>query len=623
MISFDTETRNLRWWEGSAFLATWAGPDSEDWAELVPHPNGGRLRHGRIDRFVDAIAQHEVLIAHNSKFDAHQTRDTIGYDIFENGHTLHDTALMSRVVYGSSRWNHGLEELSKDVLPDGGKAATKASISDVYKELSGRTSMAHDDAYWDVWLADPDALEAYAMADVRDTYDLFQILWPQLEADERLMKVYRLELEVQEVLYHAERRGVLVDPEAVARLQAHHAEQETEHAAALQDWLGFLPEGEGADELLRQRLPELGVELTERTEKSGELAVNQKALSRFADHPAVAALFEWRRARKFQTTYLSAFEGRETVHPDFMQAEAKTSRMSCRRPNLQNLPKRRDTDEDTNLRIRSVFVPRPGYEFIVSDYDQIEPRLLAWYLGDPGYRQVVAEGRTYEKACKAAWPVDALSVETFENDFGKGGRLEHLRPVGKMIYLAIVYGAGGRAVRDQINAMAPPEYHVDLDWVKDPSNKYDTPPMANALKKRIVASIPGFQDLASTNKRYPGRIMKQCRKDGFVRTLMGRKQWVPKGDDGEPMYYVMLNALIQGSAAEIMKQAAVNVTALLEAHGGYPLLFVHDELVCEVPAGTGAELAPLVSESMEAAAPHIEPTLTAESVVTDRSYAHA
>jgi DNA polymerase-1 len=608
VIAFDTETKSLRWWEGDAFLATWADADREHWCSLEQRPD-------LVDAgFLTFLRDHETLIAHNAKFDAHQLRVTVGYDVFEHGHTLHDTALMSRVLFGSSRWDHGLEALSRDLLPDGGKASTKADASAIYKGLSGRSSMAHDGAYYDVWVADPEALEAYAMADVRDTYDLFQLLWPQLEEDERLMRIYEMELEVQEVLYHAERRGVRVDPAAVERLRLHHSAAEAEARASLIVHLGVdvdTLEGEGSTEALRDALAAAGVPLTELTEKSGELAVNNRVLAQHKDHPAVAALFDWRRARKFQSTYLAPLQGVEVVHTDFMQHEARTSRMSSRRPNLQNLPKRRDSDAKDNLRVRSVYVPREGYEFIVADYDQVEPRLLAWFLGDPGYRRVVAEGRTYELAAAAAWGGDPAQ-------YVKDGPKGFLYPVAKMIYLAIAYGAGGKAIREQINAMAPAEYHVDLDWVKDPDNPFDYPPQAMAIKRRIVASIPGFTELAGKN----GRLEKAAKKNGFVRTLFGRKQFLQHGDDGRPKYYVLLNQLIQGSAAEVMKQGAINVHRLLEPHGGYPLLFVHDELVCEVPKGAGEALGSAVADEM-AAVYDLDPPLTAEYSVTDRSYAHA
>ena len=601
MIAFDTETRNLRWWEGSAFLATWAGADWEDKAALSIAD----------DAFVAELSNHDALIAHNLKFDAHQLRCTIGYDVWDNHPTLHDTAIMSKIVYGRQRPSHDLESLSKDLLPNGGKAATKASISDIYKSLSGRSSMAWDDAYWDVWVEDPEALEAYAMADVRDTYDLFHVLWPQIQADERLARIYELEMETLRVVYHAERRGVRVDRDAVARLQAYHSQREAAAAAQLEEQLGFLPEGEGSDELLRRRLPELGVELTERTEKTQELAVNERALERFADHPAVEALFDWRRSRKFQTTYLDAFTGKDVIHTDFNTYGAKTSRFTSSRPNLQNLPKRQDKREaDKSQRIRSVFVPREGYAFLVCDYEQIEPKLLAYYVGSPEYRKIVAENRVYEHTCVAAWGGQ-------ESDYVEGGPRGDLRDAGKMVFLAVSYGGGGKAVRNNINKVAPPEFQVDVGWRKDPNNKYDTPPQANAIKKKVVAAIPGYNALASTSRYDEGRIKRQLRSDGFIRSLFGRKQHIELDKA-----YQGINALIQTSAADVFKQAVVDVARVLEPHGGYPLLFVHDEILSEVPIDKAEELLPVVAETMENAVA-LDPPLTVDASTTEVSYAHA
>jgi DNA polymerase-1 len=602
MIAFDTETRNLRSWEGSAFLATWADAD---------HEHAETLESAMVSPFRIALGDNETLIAHNAKFDAAQLRTTIGYDVFEHGHTLHDTALMSRIVYGRQLPNHRLETLSEKFLPDGGKAKTKASITEIYQSLTGRSSMAHDDAYYDVWSANPEALEDYAMADVRDTYDLFHVMWPLLEEDPKLMQVYKLELALQRVIYDAEKRGVRIDPAAVDRLQTQHAKAELHAAAELEMELDVEPallEGEGSTERLRDALLAAGTPLTELTDE-GHLAVNRKALAAHAQRPEVKALFDWRRARKFQQTYLEPLVGREVVHPDYMQAEAWTGRMSCRRPNLTNLPKRND-EGATNDRIRSVFVPREGHSFVVCDFDSVEPRILAFYLGDEGYRKVVAEGRTYELACQAAWG-------GVPEDYAKGGPKEELRNVGKMIYLAIAYGAGGRAVRDQINAMAPPEYHVDLDWSKDPDNPYDTPPQAQALKKRIVASIPGFDALASSNRRNPGRIMKQLQDQGYVRTIYGRKQFVPKD-----RMYVGLNALIQGSAADVFKLAAVEVAKVTADLGAQQLLFVHDELVLEVPSEHAEECLRRTQNAMRGAI-ELDPPLEVDGSITEVSYAHA
>jgi len=607
-LGFDTETLGLRPYRGeTAFLGTWADEDKEYVGPLV----GERADEGR-PAYVSALQSADCLVAHNLKFDAHQTAVTVGENIFEYGCELHDTDLMSRVLMPEGqrkdRGGHGLKNLSTVFLRADAKDA-EDKIKEIAKNVLGRKSLKEGGAYYDVWRAYPDAMEQYALLDARYTYDLAKQFLPQFDNDARLWDLYNLERDVQRVLYYAEAKGVRVDQEAVERVDKEYVGRLAAARDHCNEHLGFIPEGEGNEERLRDALLKAGVELTEET-PTGDLATNARALARFKDNPAVSALFEYRRVLKFMTTYIEPLMEVDVVHPDFQQAEAWTGRMSCRNPNMQNLPKRSDKADATELRMRSMFVPREDHYFVVADYKSIEPRILAWYLGVPDYRKVVDEDRTYELACAAAW--GHLSEEHADPDsYAKGGPLEELRGVGKLIYLSICYGGGGGVVRDNINQNAPPEYHLDLDWVKDPTNKYDTPHDSQELKKRIVASIPGF---GTWNSGLRGRVEGKIKNEGFVRTLLGRKQIVDPDKK-----YVGLNALIQGSAADIMKKAAVNLDQL----EGQPLLFVHDEVVMEYPKDYDPQKAQAeVIEAMESAY-DLDPPLRVDASVTEVSYAHA
>lgn len=609
-IGFDTETLGLRWARGeTAFLGTWADESKEYVGALV----GERAEDGR-SRFLRALHDADCLVAHNLKFDAHQTRATLGEDIFALGCELHDSDLMSRVLMPEGqrkdRGGHGLKNLAEVFLRADAKDA-EDKIKEIAKDVLGRKSLKEGGAYYDVWRAYPDAMEQYALLDARYTLDLAALFLPQFDDDARLWDLYNLEREVQRVLYYAEARGVRVDPEAVTRLDNEYASRKQDAEKHCKKHLGFIPEGEGNEEKLRDALIKAGVELTEET-PTGELATNAKALARFKGTPAVDALFEYRRVMKFISTYIAPMKDVEVVHPDFQQAEAWTGRMSCRNPNMQNLPKRSDKNDETEMRMRSMFIPREDHYFVVADYKSIEPRILAWYLGVPAYREEVDQDRNYESACHAAWPKDIDGKPTTPDDFAKGGRLHFLRPVGKLIYLSIIYGGGGGVIRNNINQNAPAEWHVDLDWVKDPTNKYDTPPEASAIKKKVMASIPGF---GTWNSGLRGRVEGKIKSEGFVRTLLGRKQIVDPDKK-----YVGLNALIQGSAADIMKKAAVELDKL---EHGQPLLFVHDEVVMEYPKSYPQEkaLAEVVA-AMEGCY-DLNPPLRVDASVTEVSYAHA
>lgn len=614
VLAWDTETRNFRWWENPAFLASWVSSGASDsWGEsshVAALPNQGQ-------QLLGALASHTSLVGHNAKFDAHMTRESIGFDVLDpaKGYTVHDTATMSRLVNGSREPFHGLKELAvKHIDPTADEGEER--MEKRHYELTGHSNMSQDDTYWHVWNdADGrDLVETYAATDAKLTLKLYELLAPQIASDAKLAKLYKLETQVQTVLYEAEKMGVAIDQEQVTRLDEGYGAREAAARRDLQRELGCVPEGTGSDEALREALPRAGVKLTERTEKTGELAVNRRALAAYADHPAVKALFEFRRVNKFRKTYLGPLYDHDVVHTNFKQSEAWTGRMAAAQPNLQNLPKRTEKSLENELKVRSVFVPRDGYEFVVSDYESIEVKVLAHHLGFPEYKELVRAGDPHAITASAA--VSVLGIHAKPEDFYKGTEMRWLRDIAKNCTYGIVYGGGGPVIRDTWNRMVieagQPQYVIDLD-------------QARAIRRQITDTIPGFK--AFTASPYKGRsyprgalyaqlLASQSGDYGYVRTLGGRKQWI-KLDKA----YVALSGLIQGGAADIMKMAAVNVHEALKPHGGYPLLFVHDEMVNEVPKGWGERLTPIIEEAMVDAFP-LDPALTVESTVTDRSYAH-
>lgn len=620
MIAWDTETRNFRWWENSAFLVSW---DTGEGGKAAPLTGPG-THEGR-EHVLTALHQHDEHALANVKFDAHMMREATGYDLFAEvkPENIHDIVMQSRLLNGSKRASHGLDELSVDLLgPEAmeGESAMEAA----YREMTGRENMHHEGAYYDVWKTHPHLVDKYAADDATHTLAIHAIQHPQIKEDPKLHALYQLEQRVTKVLYRAEESGIRVDPSAVSRLDTHYREREVQARHDLDSTLGFVPEGDGSSELLRDGLVKAGVQLRERT-PTGELAVNRQALAPFADHPAVAALFEWRRVKKFQSTYLEAVRDREVVHPSINQAEAWTGRMAYRSPNLQNLPKRSETGADENLMIRSAFVPRPGMEFVIVDFEAIEMRLLAHFLGVQAYRDEVAHGDPHAKTAFAAMAqlglVEGLTVE----DFGKATANRGIRDGAKQVTYGICYGGGGPVVRDTWNRemakIGRSDLVIDLD-------------QARQVRKAITGAIPGFKEFTASpwkGKSYPkGTIYKQLEASmefvqrdeghvpyGYVRTLGGRKQWIKM-----EKAYVGLSGLIQGSAADVMKYAAVNVYDAMKPHGAQPILFVHDELVVECERGHGAELLPEIREAMIDTYA-INPSLEVEAHITDRSYAHA
>lgn len=601
-------------------MATWSKGKQGHLALLPPHAEAKNFAAWK-----RAVLTDKHHIGANLKFDAHMGRESLGEEIvFKPGNKWDDAIIRSRLLFGQRRiGRHGLKELLEDLIDPAAQEA-EAAMQARHKELTGRSQMDEDDAFYRVWKAFPGEVEEYARKDATGTWDLDAYLKAEMKDDPKVEKLYReIEMPVMEVIYRAEERGVHVDPVAVEKLRKIYTKADADARSALERTLGFVPEGEGSKEQLREALLRAGVELTETTEKGEELAVNKQALDKHADHPAVQALYEFRRTDKFLSTYIDPLVDKDHIHPTFNQAEAWTGRMSGSNPNMQNLPKRTEVAKPTDEKIRSVFVPSPGMEFIIGDFESIEVFLLAYFVGVPEYKDLVKSGDPHAHTAAVIWPQFG-DWKMFQ----KSTPNRWLRDVAKQVTYTIVYGGGGRVIANTIN-----KYMVDagrLDLMVDEDQ-------ARAIRRKITENIPGFKQLTDTpwkGRQFPsGAIHTQLknsqieetlasgelRRYGYVRTLMGRKQWIQMWPEDKA--YVGLSGLIQGSAADIMKAAAINVFEALKPYGGLPILFVHDEIVAEVPLGWGERVKPIFVDAMAQAAA-IDPPISVEANVTARSYAH-
>lgn len=571
-VAFDTETRGLNWFDPDerAFLASWADADGEYVADLSDPEQA--------IKFVNALESADTLVCHNLSFDAHMVRATLGYDVLANGHTCEDTDLMSRVIFpegqrAGERGGHGLKNLAKVYL-----RADAADSEDAIKELakSAGIKLKSTGGYYDTWRAYPAEMERYALQDARHTYDLYQLLSGKLNNGSA--RCYDLERQVAPVLIRAEEHGVAIDQQAVINLKRLYEAQLYETQDILEKELGEEAlGGPGSEEALLEALQKLGVPLHRKT-PTGQLATNIYALQEFEqEFWQLATLSEYRQASKFLSTYIGPMVDRDTVHPSFRQCGAWTGRMSCTRPNMQNIPKRAGKE------MRAMFVPREGYSFVVCDYDSIEVRLLAHYLNDSGYRELISDGLDPH-----AWMAANIHGGAVE-DYHKGTDGEEARNIAKNTLFAIVYGAGAPRVSD-MNKITRDE--------------------AKALISKIKASLPRYN-------RLQGRIRKKIQAQGFVNTLFGRKNPVSRDKA-----YVGLNALIQGSAADIMKQGLVNVDEAVREHGARPLLVVHDEIVVEAPSEYAEEVL-MDTEHALRDAYDLDPPLAVTGTVVHDNYASA
>jgi len=381
-------------------------------------------------------------------------------------------------------------------------------------------------------------------------------------------KVFRdLELPLVRVLARMEEAGIGADREYLGEL----GESLRERLAALESQIHEAagePFNVNSTLQLREVLFErLGLPILKKTPKgapSTDASVLQKLA---AEHPIVDHLLEYRALEKLRSTYvdglipLIAEDGR--IHCVFNQTGAATGRLSSERPNMQNIPIR--TEEGRT--IRRAFVAAEGHQFVVADYSQIELRILAHLSEDAGLLEAFAAGQDIHTATAArVFGADPNAVDP------------DLRRRAKTINFGLLYGmeSYGLAQRLEISTEEAQE-HMDAYFDQFPQ-------------------VREFMD----------GIVDRARHDGYTTTLMGRRRYLPElaagnfriRQAGERM---ALNAPIQGAAADIIKQAMIELDTRLSGEGMATtlLLQVHDELVFEAPDSEVEQAEALVREIME------------------------
>jgi DNA polymerase-1 len=469
---------------------------------------------------------------------------------------IDDTMLLSYVLDGGAH-GHGMDELAELHL---GHETIK------FKDVagSGRSQVTFD-------LVPLDKALDYAAEDAEVTLRLHQVLKPRLLA-ERLVTVYEtLERPLVPVLTDMELAGIKVDKAALARLSNDFAKR----AAELEQEIYALAGREftiGSPKQLGEVLfDELGLGGGKKG-KSGAYATGADVLQYLAaqGHDLPARVLDWRQLTKLKSTYTDALQEQinpETgrVHTSYSQAVASTGRLSSNDPNLQNIPVR--TEE--GRKIRRAFVAEKGMQLVSLDYSQIELRLAAHMAEVEALRQAFLDGQDIHAITAAQ--VFGIPVE---------GMDPMVRRKAKAINFGIIYGISAFGLA---NNLGIPQAE------------------AKAYIEAYFERYPGIRD-------YMQRTKAECREQGFVTTLFGRKVHVPGIRDKNPARRsfserAAINAPIQGSAADIIKRAMIRVPGALAGAklAARMLLQVHDELLFEVPEAEVEQTVALVTQVMEGA----------------------
>ena len=391
---------------------------------------------------------------------------------------------------------------------------------------------------------------------------------PRLAAEglDRLMR--DVEMPLERVLVAMEMHGVLVDFEALALLSRELTQTLRDLESACKTIAGRDFTLRSRDQLEKILFDELKLPVVKRTPMGGR-STDADVLEALAErHPLPMRILEFREIDKLKGTYIDALPryadpktGR--IHTRFDQAVAATGRLSSSDPNLQNIPIR----TELGRKIRAAFVAPPGHVIVSADYSQIELRVLAHLAKDPELIDAFASGEDVH-ARTAALIFDKARAEVTPDE----------RRAAKTINFGVIYGMGDSALGKQLGI-----------------------PRERAAKF-IEAYFARYAGVA----RFMDETVEAARQGEAVRTVLGRRRFLPNLSSANrglrlEAERVARNTPIQGTAADILKLAMIDLGQKPPTSGSRMVLTVHDELVFEVPVGEAEESGKCIRERMQAA----------------------
>ena len=486
-----------------------------------------------------------------------------------------DTMLESYVLNSTGR--HNMDDLAKRYL--GHQTISFEEIAGKGKNQLTFNQIALEQA------------AEYAAEDADVTMKLQQVLWEKLSKEPSLEKLFKeMELPLLGVLSRMERRGVLIDSDALflqSNEIANRLSELEEQAYVLAGQPFNLASTKQLQEILFDKL---GLPVIQKTPK-GAPSTNEEVLEELAfSHELPKVLVEHRGLSKLKSTYtdkLPQMVNPQTgrVHTSYHQAVTATGRLSSSDPNLQNIPIR----NEEGRRIRQAFIAREGFTVVAADYSQIELRIMAHLSQDQGLINAFTQGKDIHRSTAAEIFGVSLDEVTSEQ-----------RRNAKAINFGLIYGMSAFGLSRQLGiGRADAQSYMDLYF-----------------------------------KRYPGvqtfmhDIREKAKAQGYVETLFCRRLYLPDINSSNGMRRkaaerVAINAPMQGTAADIIKRAMIQLDQKLQNDPDIAMIMqVHDELVFEVRSEKVAFYSELIKTQMESAADLVVPLIVEVGQGTNWDEAH-
>lgn len=572
MITFDTETTSLDYMAAELVGVSFAVVAGEAAYVPIAHNYEGAPTQLSLDtvlRGIKPILEDPSIkkIGQNMKYDM----SVMGKYGVEIRGLAFDTMLESYVL-NSVASRHNMDDLALKYLGRttihfediAGKGAKQVTFNQIDLEVAGE----------------------YAAEDADITLQLHQTIWPRLSESEKLRSVFeKIELPLVGVLSRIERNGVLLDTDLLAK----HSEALAVRIVELEEEAYSLAGEEfnlGSPKQLQQIFFEkLKLPVIRKTPK-GQPSTAEPVLQELAhDYPLPKVIMEYRGLTKLKSTYTDQLpkqvhESTGRVHTSYHQAVAATGRLSSKDPNLQNIPIR--TEE--GRRVRKAFIAAPGYKLIAADYSQIELRIMAHLSKDDGLLKAFKDGLDIHSATASevfGHPIE--QVKDFE------------RRSAKAINFGLIYGMSAFGLARQLSIpRGDAQDYIDLYFER----------------------YPGV-------RAYMDSVRERAAGDGYVETIFGRRLYLPditasNFQRRQGAERAAINAPMQGSAADIIKLAMIDVDGWLMESGidAKMIMQVHDELVLEVREDLVPKVMAIVDEKMSSAA-ELDVPLVVESGMGD------
>ncbi|EKB59752.1 DNA polymerase I [Bergeyella zoohelcum] len=558
-VCFDTETTSLD--EMEAEIVGMSFSYKKGLAYYIPLSDNREEAQKTIDIFKPFFEAKTIMkIAHNFKYDYKVLKN---YGVHFDG-VLFDTMIAHYLLNPDGR--HGMDYLSEIYLN-----YIPISIETLIGK-KGKNQLSFRQV-------DREHQTLYAAEDADITFQLYEIFGPQLQKENLENLFFQIEMPLMKVLADMEREGIALDVNWLLQ-ESKDLEQDLKN---IEQKIFTFTENEfnlnSPKQLGEVLFDQLKLDPKAKKTKTGQYATSEDVLQKLAHtHPIIPLILEYRTYQKLKSTYVDALptqiskiDGR--VHTSFSQTTAATGRLASLNPNLQNIPIRTERGQQ----IRGAFRAEKGKKIISADYSQIELRLIAEISGEKNMIEAFQKGEDIHASTAAKLfkiPIDEVNKTQ--------------RSQAKTVNFGIIYGQGAFALAEQTG-------------------------LSRAESKQMIDAY--FQTYP-TMKEWMTAQVKKARELGYVETLLGRKRHLK---DIQSNNFVVrshaernaVNAPIQGSAADIIKIAMIEISKKLkeENRATKMLLQVHDELIFEAPIEEVEAVTALITSCMENAVKTTVPLL--------------